>query len=132
MSAMMILKIFSDCCICFAILGSGPVVFAVPLLLPALGCGIAAGIAAFFDRKGWNVLRRICCVLPLGCLLLAEGTGQFLILAVPAVYTAAVILRGELELEYSSYRHFFVRSLVLLGAVYLISQIWLFLTMIAP
>lgn len=130
MSAMMILKIFSDCCICFAILGSGPVKFAMPLLLPALLCGVTAGIAAFFDRKGLDTLRRLCAALPLGCLLLAEGGAQLLILAVPAVYTASVILRGNLELEYSSYRHFFVRSLMLLGGVYVVVNIWIFLTQI--
>lgn len=130
MSAMMLLKIFSDCCICFAILGSGPVEFAVPLLLPALICGVAACIATFFDEKCWDVLRRLCAVLPFACLLLADNGGQMLILAVPAVYTAVVILRGDLHLEYSGYRHFFIRSLMLLGVVYIVANIWLFLTQI--
>lgn len=130
MSILMLLKIFSDCCICFAILGSGPVVFSLPLLLPALLCGIAAGIATFFDGKGWDIPRRLCALLPLGCLLLAENGGQMLILAAPAIYTAAVILRGKLELEYSGYRHFFIRSLILLSGVYAVANIWLFLTQI--
>ncbi len=130
MSIAMLLKIFSDCCVGFAILGSGPVAFAIPLLLPALICGVSAGIAAFFDGKGWNVPRRLCCVLPFACLLLADGLGQMLILAIPAGYTAWIILRGELALEYSSYRHFFVRSLWLLGAVCAVSYIWIFLTQI--
>lgn len=131
MSVLMLLKIFSDCCICFAILGSGPVAFALPLLLPALICGIAAGFATFCDGKGWDVPRRICAVLPFGCLLLAQGGGQTLILLVPAVYTAAVILQGKLDLEYSNYRHFFVRSLMLLAGVFAAANIWGFLTQIS-
>lgn len=130
MSIAMLLKIFSDCCICFAILGSGPVTFSLPLLIPALLCGASAGIAAFFDGRGLDLPRRLCCVLPFGCLFLAQGIGQAVILAVPAAYTAFVILRGRLTLEYSGYRHFFIRSLVLLGAVYAIANIWAFLTQI--
>lgn len=127
----MLLKVFSDCCICFAILGSGPVKFAIPLLLPALICGVAACVATVCDQKGWDALRRISAALPFACLLLADGVGQMLILAAPAVYTAVVILRGELHLEYSGYRHFFIRSLMLLGLVYIVANVWLFLTQIA-
>lgn len=127
MSIAMVLKVFSDCCICFAILGSGPVSFAIPLLVPALLCGITAGVAAFFQEKGWTALRRLCGLLPLLCLLLGEKPQQILILAVPALYTALVILRGKLELEYYSYRRFFLQSLGLLGAAYLIVNIWAFL-----
>lgn len=131
MSAAMLLKIFSDCCICFAILGSGPVEFTVPLLLPALICGTAACLATFLEGKCLDVLRRLCAALPFACLLLAESGGQILILAVPAVYTAIVILRGELHLEYSGYRYFFIRSLILLGVAYIVANIWVFLTQIA-
>ena len=56
MSVMMLLKIFSDCCICFAILGSGPVSFSLPRLLPAFICGMGAAIATFFDRKNLSAL----------------------------------------------------------------------------
>ena len=131
MSAMMLLKIFSDCCICFAILGSGPVAFTLPLLLPALICGVAAAIATFFDQKSWDGLRRLSAVLPFACLLLAENGGQALILLVPAAYTAFVILQGKLHLEYSAYRHFFVRSLMLLAGVFAVANIWGFLTQIS-
>ena len=130
MSAMMMLKIFSDCCICFAILGSGPVSFSLPLLIPACICGISAGIATFFDRRELDVLRRLSALLPFCCLLLSQGRGQSLILSVTAIYTAGVILRGKLELEYSNYRHFFIRSLILLAIVYAVAQIWNFLTQI--
>ncbi len=128
MSVMMLLKIFSDCCVCFAILGSGPITFDIPLLLPAVLCGIAAGLATFFDGKDWCLPRRLCAVLPLCCLLLAQTGGQGLILAAPALYTAAVILRGRLQLEYSGYRHFFIRSLLLLAGVLAVAFVWEFLT----
>ena len=129
MSIMMVLKIFSDCCICFAILASRPISFEVPLLFPALLWGVIAGIATFFERKGWKVLRCLCGFLPFLCLLFGKNDGQILLLAVPAIYTAAIILRGKLELEYYSYQRFFKQSLMLLGGVYLVVNIWKFLTM---
>lgn len=130
MNIVMLLKIFSDCCICFAILASGPVSFAFPLLLPALLCGSAAGIATFFERKGWKAVRCLCGFLPFLCLLFGKKNSQMLVLAVPAVYTTLIILRGKLELEYYSYSQFFRQSLALLGGAYLIVLIWEFLTTI--
>ncbi len=129
MSILMLLKIFSDCCIGFAILGSGPVVFGIPLLLPALLCGVSTAIATFFNGKNWAFPRILCGFLPFGCLFLADGTLQTVLLAVPAVYTAAVIFRGKLELEYYSYREFFIRSLILLMGVYLVLNIVIFLSL---
>lgn len=131
MSILMLLKIFSDCCICFAILGSGPVSFAVPLLLPALICGVSAAIATFLGEKHWAFPRILCGFLPFGCLFLGDGTLQAVLLAVPAVYTATVIFRGKLELEYYSYREFFIRSLVLLVGVYLALNVVIFLSLAA-
>jgi hypothetical protein len=128
MSIAMILKIFSDCCICFAILSSGPIQFEIPLLIPALICGISAGIATFFYEKDWKLLRCLCGFLPLTALLLADESAQTVLLAVPAVYTAAMIFRGKLELEYYSYRQFFIRSLMLLGIAYLALNVWTFLS----
>lgn len=130
MSILMVLKIFSDCCIGFAILASGPVSFGIPPLLPALLWGIIAGFATFFEEKGWKMLRYLCGVLPLLCLMLGEGSGQMLILAVPAIYTTLVIFRGKLELEYYSYNRFFLQSLWLLGGAYLIVLVWEFLSAI--
>ena len=128
MSVAMLLKIFSDCCICFAILSSGPISFEIPLLIPALICGICAGIATFFREKDWTFLRILCGFLPLSSLMLANGAGQTVILAIPAIYTATVIFRGKLELEYYSYREFFIRSLTLLVIAYLAVNVWLFLS----
>ncbi len=130
MSILMLLKIFSDCCICFALLASGPVSFDFPLLLLALLLGVIAGVATFFERKNWKALRYLCGVLPVLCLLIGENKGQLLILAVPAIYTALVIFRGKLELEYYSYNRFLLQSLGLLGGAYVIILTWEFLTTI--
>lgn len=130
MSVLMLLKIFSDCCICFALLASGPVSFDFPLLLPALLLGVIASTAAFFERKGWKVLRCLCGVLPALCLLIGENRGQTLILAIPAIYTSLIIFMGKLELEYYSYSRFLLQSLWVLGGAYVIVLTWEFLTTI--
>ena len=124
MSAVMLLKIFSDCCLFFAILGSGPVTFNVTLLLPAFICGVSAAIATFFHQKKLPVLRYICGILPLCSLFCATELWQGVLLAVPAVYTAVIIFLGKLELEYFTYRQFFVRTLWLLAIGYLATSAW--------
>ena len=128
MSLLMVLKIFSDCCICFAIIGSGPITFDIPLLVPALLCGLSAGLAAFFYKKKWKAARWLCGLLPLFCLLFGKNSGQILLLAVPAIYTSGIIFLEKLELEYYSYSRFFKQSLMLLGGAYLVTNIWLFLS----
>lgn len=130
MSVLMILKIFSDCCICFALLSSGPVDFTIPLLIPALICGIAAGIGSFCSQKDWTFPRILCALVPFSCLFFADGTAQGLILAIPAAYTALVILRNRLDLEYYGYRRFFIHSLWVLGGVYALLNVWIFLNQI--
>ena len=128
MSLLMVLKIFSDCCICFALIGSGPIEFDISPLLPGLICGISAGVATFFYRKKWKIARYLCTLLPLICLLFGKESGQGLLLAVPAIYTSGIILLGKLELEYYSYSKFFRQSLMLIGGAYAITNIWLFLS----
>ena len=130
MSVLMILKIFSDCCICFALLASGPVEFSVPLLIPALICGIAAGCGCFFSQKNWTFLRILSAVLPFISLVWAKSTGETLVFAIPAAYTALVILRNRLVLEYYGYRRFFIYSLFVLGGTYTLLNVWIFLTQI--
>lgn len=128
MSLLMVLKIFSDCCICFAIICSGPVTLDIAPLFAALICGLAAGVAAFFYKKKWNIARWLCGLLPLLCLLFGKNGGQILLLAVPAIYTSGIIFIEKLELEYYSYSRFFKQSLMLLGGAYLVTNIWLFLS----
>lgn len=100
MTVAMLLKIFSDCCICFAVLGSGVLPYEGSLVFPALICGLSAAVATFFCEKRWAWARRLCALLPLSCLLLAREPNQMVILIVPIAYTGFVILRGKLELEY--------------------------------
>ena len=130
MSVLMILKIFSDCCICFALLASGPVDFSISPLIPALICGIAAGIGSFCSHKNWTFLRIVSLFLPFTCLILAEGGAETVLLAIPAGYTAFVILRHRLDLEYYGYRRFFINSLWVLGGAYVLLNVWIFLTQI--
>ena len=130
MSVLMILKIFSDCCICFALLASGPVEFSVPLLVPALICGLSAGIGSFCSQKDWTFPRIVSAFIPFICLALADGTAETLIFAIPAAYTAFVILRNRLDLEYYGYRRFFIYSLFVLGGAYTLLNVWIFLTQI--
>ena len=128
MSLAMVLKMFSDCSLFFAILGMVNTDFRVPLLIPAVLYGVSAGIATFFEEKNWPVLRRLCALLPWLCLLFGENALQMILLAVPATYCSLIILFGKLELEYYTYRRFFRRSLILLGAGCLIAAGWLFVT----
>jgi hypothetical protein len=130
MSVLMILKIFSDCCICFALLASGPVDFSLPLLIPALICGISAGIGSFFGQKNWTFFRILSAVLPFISLIWAKSTGETLVFAIPAAYTALVILRNRLDLEYYGYRRFFISSLFVLGGAYTLLNVWIFLSQI--
>jgi hypothetical protein len=127
MSTAILLKIFSDCCILFAIVCAGPITLSVPALIPALICAIAAGLATYAEDKGWTKVGRLCALLPMLCLLLPGSIGEGILFLIPAVYTAVTILRGDLALEYSEYRYFFVRSLGLLAAVYVVAGIWNYL-----
>lgn len=127
MSALIVLKVFSDCCILFAIVCAGPISLRIPALIPALICSVAAGLATFLEDKGRTVLRCLCALLPLCCVLLDGSVGQRILFAIPAAYTAFTILRGELALEYSEYRYFFVRTLGLLAAVYVVVGVWNYL-----
>ena len=119
MSLAMVLKMFSDCSLFFAILGMMDSNFSVPLLIPAVLYGVAAGLATFFEEKNWPVLRRLCALLPWLCLFFEENALQMILLAVPAAYCSLMILFGKLELEYYTYRRFFLQSLVLVGGAYL-------------
>lgn len=120
MSIGMLLKIFSDCCVCFAILGAFPsvITYSYPLLWPALLCGVAAGLATFLSGKNKPALSRLCAVIPLVSLFSVGEPGEVIILLPVLAYTIIVILRGRLSLEYYTYRQFFKRSLLLLGILF--------------
>lgn len=130
MALLMLLRIFSDCCVYFAIMTSGPITLDVPVLLLALIFGATAAVGAFFEKIHKPVLRRISAVLPLFCLFFGSGLWQVLILVIPAAYTAIVIWRGKLDLDYYGYRHVFKKSLLLLGGAFLAAHAWIFMLQI--
>lgn len=121
MSIAMLLKIFSDCCLCFAIVDSGGLQHEYSLLIPALICAVAAAIATFLEERNWPWARKLCALLPLSCLLLAGEPTQMTVLIFPVGYTVLVILRGRMELEYYSFRHSFLKSLTLAAMVYVVA-----------
>lgn len=125
----MFLKLFSECALLLSVLAAFPQVFphSFSLLLPALVCGFAAGLAALLSEKHLTVVSRLCAVLPLAVLLFAGETMEALTLLPAMVYTVAVILRGRMELEYYSYRQFFRRTLILAGILYLSLSAFAFL-----
>ena len=129
MSLGMLLKIFSDCCVCFAILGAFPsvITYSYPLLWPALLCGAAAGLATFLSGKDKPVLSRLCAVIPFASLFFIGDAGELIILLPVLIYVVVVILRGKLQLEYYTYRQFFQRSLILLGALFVALSAFSFL-----
>lgn len=121
MNFSMMIKVFGDACVCFAILGALPVDFphSYSLFWPALLCGIGAGVAAFLKNSGKHRLCYLGILFPLFSLRLAEGTGEMLILLPMILYTAVMIFRGRLKLEYYSYRQYFRNSLLLVAGVYI-------------
>lgn len=122
MSIAMLLKIFSDCCLCFAIVDSGALRHDCSLLIPALICALSAAVATFCEEKGWTAIRKACGLLPLTSLLLAGTPAQMTILLFPLSYTMLVIFRGRLELEYYSFRHTFLKTLTLAAVVYVLAS----------
>lgn len=124
----MFLRIFSDCCIIFALLGCCPSLlpYSYPLLAAALIYGASAALASFLYDKGKKLLSRICVILPFFSLLMAGSVHEMLILVLPLLYTAFVIIQGQMYLEYFSYRKFFIRSLVLLGAIWAVMSILIY------
>ena len=112
----MFLRIFSDCCIFFGLLGIAPSLLPYSYPLPAAGliCAVAAALASLLHSRNQRLLSCACALLPFLSLLMADGWKEMLILIVPILYTSVIILRGELYLEYFHYRHFFIRSMGLL------------------
>lgn len=129
-----ILKVFGDVCMCFAILDAFPGAFghSYSLFLPAILCACGAGGAAALKEKGKERLLWLALVLPVSSLFIVRGIGEVWILLPVVAYTAVVILRGQLTLEYYSYRQYFLRSLTLLGGLYLLLSMFSFMEGIGP
>lgn len=129
MSIWMFLKVFSDLCVIFALLGAFPqvIVYHSSLMLPAILCAFGAGVAAGLQNSGRDHLRWLGAVFPALALYLARTTGEFAIVLPAAAYTTLVILRGQLQLEYYSFRHSFRNSLRIVGIWYVLLCIFAFL-----
>lgn len=122
MSVWMFLKVFSDLCVIFAVLGPFPevIVYHSSLLLPAVLCAFGAGVAAGLQNAGRGGLRWLGAAFPALALYLSWVTGGFGIVLAAAVYTVVVILWGRLHLEYYSFCHSFQTSLKLVGIWYVL------------
>jgi hypothetical protein len=118
----MFLKVFSDLCVIFAVLGPFPevIVYHSSLLLPAVLCAFGAGIAAGLQNSGKGSLRWLGAAFPALALYLSWVTGGFGIVLAAAVYTVVVILWGRLHLEYYSFCHSFQTSLRIVGIWYVL------------
>ena len=134
MSLWIMLKIFGDVCVLFGILGAFPgyFIYRVSLFFPAIVCALGVGAASVLSRRGKERLRWLGALIAAAALLFA-GEGAELRILLPVVfYTVFVIFRGQFDLEYYSYRQYFLRSLILVGALYLLLSIFSFLEGVSP
>lgn len=117
MSLWMFLKIFGDICVVYSVLGGFPTLFyhEFSLLWPAILCGMGAALATFLTEQGKGEHRFWGMVLPLLSLVLVSGFMDVLILLPALGYTLVIIMRGDLSLDYYSFREVYVRTLTGLG-----------------
>lgn len=115
------LKLFSDACLCFAILGTFQMVFCFSYqpVYAALLCGGGAAIAAALQESGKGNLRWLGILLPLISLVLADGYANMLILIPVVGYTAAVIFRGQFHQDYYGFRDNFRKGMILVCGLYI-------------
>lgn len=121
-SIWMILKVFSDACVCFAILGAFPYIFpcSYSLVWPALLCGIGAGVSSWLYESGKRKFYYLGILIPAASLLFADGIRGMLILVPVVGYTSVIIFRAQFHLEYYAYRHYFKQNLFLLAGLYIL------------
>lgn len=117
MSLLMFLKVFGDICVCYCVMGSLPSLFyhEFSLMWPALLGGAGAAIGTFFTEQGRPEARFAGLILPLLSLMLAGSVMDLVLLAPALAYTAVIIIRGELSLEYYSFREVYLRTLKGIG-----------------
>lgn len=117
---MIILKIFSDLCLCYLVLETFPEFFAhdMNLYVQAMICAFAVGIGAYGKKKGRDWLRYFM-ILPCAATLLMGNTLlEYLILAPAVVYCGLVLAKGSFALEYFSFLEHFQKMLRIL-AIYI-------------
>ncbi|MGN0998417.1 MAG: hypothetical protein ACI4PO_02570 [Faecousia sp.] len=122
MSAWIGLKVFGDVCVCFAVFGALPDIFphSYMLIWPAVLCGLGAAGSALASERGKPGLRFLALLLPASSVLIPQTMGELVIFLPAVVYTAVVIVRGELALEYYTYRQSFQKSLTGLAVYFVV------------
>lgn len=121
MSFLMAVKVLSDLCLYFGIVGGAAPWFGgteLFLLWPALLCAGGVWLAGLSDRG--PVLRLAGLLPPLASLLLANSLFDCILLAPALLYTALLILTGRLDLNRDQYHDFFFRSAVVAGILFLV------------
>lgn len=116
MSFLMAVKVLSDLCLYFGIVGGAAPWFGgteLFLLWPALLCAGGVWLAGCGQR--WPLLRLVGLLPPLASLLLAGSPLDYILLAPALLYTALLILTGRLDLDQNQYRSFFTHSTVAAG-----------------
>lgn len=121
MSFLMAVKVLSDLCLYFGIVGGAAPWFGgteLFLLWPALLCAAGVWLAGCGDR--WPVLRFLGLLPPLASLLLASSPLEYILLIPALLYTCLLILSNRLSLQQEQYRSFFSHSTVAAGLLSLV------------
>lgn len=117
MSIWLFVKTFGDICLYFSVVSAFPKLFPYrfAFLWPALLGGLGVAMADMLSMHGKQRLRFLCLLLPLSAFLLAESTMEYLVLALPVGYAAALMIRNLNFLEYYRFRTMFSRSITAWG-----------------
>ena len=93
----MFLRIFSDCCIFFALLGCFPTVlpYSYPLPAAALIFGVSTAVAILLSDRRKNKLSLACVLLPFLSLLLAASWQEMVLLILPILSVLPVKQNGS-------------------------------------
>lgn len=115
MSICMFLKVFGDLCLCYSVVSALPALFAheMSFLWVALICGLGGGVAGLLSEQGKGRFRFWALLLPASTLLLAGSLIEVLMLIPAIAYSAVLICREHMVLEYYDFRAFYLRALAL-------------------
>ncbi len=109
------LKVLSDLCLYFAVVGAFPRLFVRDLtfLLPGLCCALAGTLGYVVRERG--SLRWLGLVPALASFLLGDSTMELLLLVPPVIYVGMLLYTGAYGLSYYDYRESFLKMLTGLG-----------------
>lgn len=126
MSLLIAVKVFGDLCFFFSIVESMPLIFShkMVLLLPALLCGVSAGLSVKvrFSRAGirHGYLRYIPLLLAVSSLGTASTKIEWLILFPAVLYTVWIVHNGIFMLDYGQHYEMFFRTLKLWAVAFIV------------